>query len=136
MSPQIGPEGFDAEAEGRRAGRELWPAGASWVPDAVLERLAELAARHPHPDAVADAARAAFLNAARDARRSAPTPAEAAGRGELLERLRAANAARTAAARAAAGKPAEGDPELAAIVRRRRASVERRRAAREGGEEA
>jgi hypothetical protein len=130
MPPQIGPEGFDPAAEGRRAGRALWPAGASWVPEAVLARLEELAARHPHPPGDADAARTAFLNAARNARTSAPTRAEAVGRDELLARLRAANAARTAAARAAAGKPAEGDPELAAIVRRRRASLERRRAAR------
>ncbi|GAA4155186.1 hypothetical protein GCM10022286_03790 [Gryllotalpicola daejeonensis] len=122
----------DVEAEGRRVGRELWPAGASWVPDEVLDAWQELAAKHP---AIAtDATRAAFLNAARAARKSAPTAQELRGRGELLARLAAANAARTAATRAAndvAG--AERDPDAAVIARRRRESLERRRARHEKG---
>lgn len=125
---------IDPEAEGRRAGRELWPAGASWVPEKVLDAWRDIAARHPMIDT--DAARTAFLNAARSARKSAPTATEAAGRAQLLERLRIANAARTAATRTAGGDPADDDPELAAILRRRRTSVERRRAARERGEHA
>jgi len=115
---------LDPAAEGARAGRELWPAAASWVPDEVLARWAELTARHPDLDT--DAARATFLNAARDARRTAPTTKEARGRAELLARLRAANAGRTGER----DPDTERDPELAAILRRRRASLERRRAAR------
>jgi hypothetical protein len=119
----------DPEAEGRRAGRELWPAGASWVPDEVQARFAQLAAEHPSLDT--DAARTAFLNAARDARKSAPTAAESQRRAELLARLRAGNAARTAAARANRATDDPLDPEAqaeaAAIARRRRESLERRR---------
>ncbi|GAA4172664.1 hypothetical protein [Gryllotalpicola koreensis] len=122
----------DLEAEGRRVGRELWPAGASWVPDEVLEAWQELTVRHPIIDT--DAARARFLNAARAARKSAPTASEAVGRAELLARLQAANAARTAAERASHdAEGAERDPDAAAIARRRRASLERRRARHENG---
>jgi hypothetical protein len=121
---------IDPEAEGRRVGRELWPAGASWVPDEVLDAWRALAARHPEIDA--DAPRTTFLNAARAARRSAPTTREAQGRSELLARLAAANAARTAAARADADATgAERDPDAAVIARRRRESLERRRARHE-----
>ncbi|WP_022880790.1 hypothetical protein [Gryllotalpicola ginsengisoli] len=119
---------IDFAEEGRRAGRELWPAGASWVPEEVNARFEELLERHPSPDP--EAARAEFLNTARNARKSAPTQAEAAGRAELLARLRERNAARTAAERArheAEGVPIH--PEAAAIARRRRASLERRRRA-------
>ena len=115
----------DPEAEGSRAGRELWPAGASWVPDEVLARFAELAAQHPSLNT--DAARTAFLNAARNARKSAPTVVEARGRADLLERLRQGNEARTAAARA----EHDGEPRVAqtdTIARRRRDSLRRRRA--------
>jgi len=132
----------DPEVEGRRVGRELWPAGASWVPDDVNDAWREFAGRHPSIDT--DSARTAFLNAARAARKSAPTSAEARGRGELLARLAAANAARTGArsgpgADAGAGPDAAPDSALdaelaAAIVRRRRASLERRRAVRHGNE--
>jgi hypothetical protein len=123
---------IDLEAEGRRVGRELWPAGASWVPDEVLAAWQALALRHPIIDT--GAARTTFLNAARAARRSAPTDSEARGRAELLDRLAAANAARTAATRAAndaAG--AERDPDAAVIARRRRESLERRRARHDNG---
>jgi hypothetical protein len=116
------PDDSGLEAEGRRIGRELWPAGASWVPDEVLAAFEALAAGNPSLNT--DAARATFLNAARNARKSAPTTAEARGRAELLERLRRANAER------AASNDAERDPERAAMLRRRRASLERRRAAR------
>jgi hypothetical protein len=122
----------DLAAEGRRVGRELWPAGASWVPEEVLAAWRELAGRHPSIDS--DAARTTFLDAARAARKSAPTAAEAQGRARLLARLAAANAARTAATRAAndaAG--AARDPDAAAIARRRRESLERRRARHESG---
>jgi hypothetical protein len=47
---------LDPAAEGRRAGRELWPAGASWVPEPLLARLA-----------AANAARTAAERAASDA---------------------------------------------------------------------
>ncbi|AYG04905.1 hypothetical protein [Gryllotalpicola protaetiae] len=122
----------DPDVEGRRVGRELWPAGASWVPEEVLDAWREIAARHPVIDT--DAARTAFLNAARSARKSAPTTAESRGRGELLARLAAANAARTAAAHEANDEAgAERDPEAAVIARRRRDSFERRRARHENG---
>jgi hypothetical protein len=122
----------DPEAEGRRTGRERWPAGTSWVPDEVLAAWEELAARHP--SIATDAARTTFLNAARAARKSAPTRAEAEGRAELLARLAAGNAARTAAARGQAGAAgAPRDPEAAVIARRRRESLERRRARHENG---
>jgi hypothetical protein len=122
----------DLEAEGRRAGRERWPAGASWVPDEVLAAWEELAARHP--SVATEAARTTFVNAARAARKSAPTSAEAQGRAELLARLAAANAARTAAARAQADAAgAARDPEATVIARRRRESLERRRARHENG---
>jgi len=126
------PDEFDPEAEGRRVGRELWPAGASWVPDEVLAAWGELT--RTHPSLATDAARTSFLNAARAARRSAPTTAEAQGRSELLARLAAGNAARTAAARAGSGAAgAPRNPEEAAIARRRRASLERRRGRHENG---
>lgn len=117
------PDGTDLEAEGRRVGRELWPAGASWVPDEVLAAFETLAAGNPSLNT--DGARATFLNAARSARKSAPTTAEARGRAALLERLRRANADRAAGA-----SDTPRDPELAEVLRRRRASLERRRAAR------
>lgn len=117
------PDGTDLEAEGRRVGRELWPAGASWVPDEVLAAFETLAAGNPSLNT--DAARATFLNVARNARKSAPTTTEARGRAALLERLRRANAGRAAGA-----SDTPRDPELAEVLRRRRASLERRRAAR------
>ena len=118
-------EELDPAAEGRLAGREFWPAGASWVPDEVLARWSELAVQHP--SFATDAARTAFLNAARAARKSAPTAAEARGRAELLARLTARNAARTAAQRAASDAAGvERDPAAAAIAQRRRRSLERR----------
>ena len=125
-------DAVDAEAEGRRVGRELWPAGASWVPEEVLEAWREIAARHPVIDT--DTARTVFLNAARSARKSAPTTAEAPGRAELLARLAAANAARTAAAHEANDEAgAERGPDAAIVARRRRESFERRRARHENG---
>lgn len=124
-------ESVDLEAEGRRVGRELWPAGATWVPDEVLGAWALVAAQHPL--IATDAARTAFLNAARAARKSAPTATEAQGRAALLAHLAAANAARTRAERAANDEAGtERDPEATVIARRRRASFERRRARRDG----